>query len=209
MKSEIEIEVIPQSKLSEAEQKEFSELEKQVEPFIASYVTAGIALATIKDKKLYRENYTTFAEYMQDKWKLSHRRANQLIDAAEVAQKVEPLVPLLTERVAREVSKAPKSKQKKVAKAIAKHQKKIGKPITAKDVEKIVTKVAPRGGLAAEYSKIKQIETPKKSDKSNLNASERVEIWWAENRLKLLEHPAISCDGLVKRICEMLRKAER
>jgi hypothetical protein len=45
----------------------------------------GNALLDIRDGRLYREEFGTFEEYCQQRWKMSRIRAHQLIQATEIA----------------------------------------------------------------------------------------------------------------------------
>jgi len=50
----------------------------------STYVQAGLALATIRDRRLYRQECTTFEEYCRSRWEYGRRYVNQLISAAQV-----------------------------------------------------------------------------------------------------------------------------
>lgn len=64
----------------------------------------GTALATIRDQRLYRGTHVTFASYCQQRWGISNRHANRQIMAAEIAGKLGPIGPTLTESQARELA---------------------------------------------------------------------------------------------------------
>ncbi len=49
-----------------------------------TFVQVGLALATIKEKELYRTAYGSVEQYCRDKWQYSERYAYQLISAAQV-----------------------------------------------------------------------------------------------------------------------------
>ncbi len=44
----------------------------------------------MRDERLYRQDWSTFEDYCEHRWAISRRRAYQLIDAADVAQVIEP-----------------------------------------------------------------------------------------------------------------------
>lgn len=51
-----------------------------------AFAFTGLALAKIRDEKLYREaGHKTFEKYCKDRWGFSRKRAYQLIDAASLA----------------------------------------------------------------------------------------------------------------------------
>ena len=78
-----EVEVIPAEELTKGEQRELKQLEEEIEQ---SFVRAGRALAVIRDKKLYRENWATFADYVRERFGFNRTRAYHLIDASAVVQ---------------------------------------------------------------------------------------------------------------------------
>jgi hypothetical protein len=74
--------------ISLAESKDLIRLESIVENGLQSFVVVGEALIEIRDRKLYRVEHATFAEYCKVKWKMSDRRARQLMGASEVVADV-------------------------------------------------------------------------------------------------------------------------
>ena len=98
--------------LSVSEIKERNELENTVQQ---AFYSAGIALKTLRDKKLFRETHATFESYIGDRFGFTKRKAYYLIDAVEVVNnlKSEPLVHFLptSERQCREVAKLPAQQQ--------------------------------------------------------------------------------------------------
>jgi len=79
-----------QSSLSAHEVERLAECKKIVMQGLKSYVETGIALAEIRDSKLYRQNYDTFEEFCRCEFKIERRRAYQLIEAAEVKEALPP-----------------------------------------------------------------------------------------------------------------------
>ena len=49
---------------------------------IKTFREVGMALAKIRDERLYREDFKTFADYCQDRFKLSKSHAYRMIEAA-------------------------------------------------------------------------------------------------------------------------------
>lgn len=93
--------------LNAEERAALAKLERQVEAGIA-YVTAmidaGKALATIRDRQLYRASAGSWEEYVDSRFRMSKRRADQMISFAGVAEVLSEMgtaVPNLTERAAR------------------------------------------------------------------------------------------------------------
>lgn len=59
------------------------ECEDVIERGLNTFVDVGNALLEIRDSKLYRESYSTFEEYCQERWSFTDRRARMLMSAAE------------------------------------------------------------------------------------------------------------------------------
>jgi hypothetical protein len=66
------------------------DLEQVVEQGLATFVEVGKALATIKDRRLYRETHETFEAYCSERWGISRSYAYRQIDGAQVAEIVSP-----------------------------------------------------------------------------------------------------------------------
>ena len=67
---------------------ELVECESVIEKGLQTYVTVGRALADIRDKKGYRFSHGTFAEYVEDRWKMSIRSAYENITASQLSENV-------------------------------------------------------------------------------------------------------------------------
>jgi len=75
--------------LSVAEVSLLSDLEGVIERGLDTYVEVGNALAEIRDKRLYRQGYSTFESYVQARWGRVRQWAYQQIDAAKVSANVQ------------------------------------------------------------------------------------------------------------------------
>jgi len=75
--------------LSRNEQRRLAELEAVVDTNLKGYINVGMALAEIRDSRLYRFEYKTFDEYMIQVWDVKAKRAYQLIKSAEAAKNLE------------------------------------------------------------------------------------------------------------------------
>jgi hypothetical protein len=109
------IEMLP--KLLPSERARLNELEAIIEHGIAAYVRSGNALREVRDSRLYRESHAKFEDYCRVRWRLGRSTSYQLIDAAEVVERLsaiadtkdvtptsDPPIPLpATESVAREL----------------------------------------------------------------------------------------------------------
>lgn len=68
--------------LSEAERAELRACEAVIAAGWQAFVEVGLALARIRDARLYRVEYDTFHAYCREKWHYGERYANRLISAA-------------------------------------------------------------------------------------------------------------------------------
>lgn len=73
------VEVLP-----EAEQEEFLVCEAAIQKGWRAFADIGLALARIRDKRLYRAEFDSFEEYCQVRWKFGPLKAYRLIAAAQV-----------------------------------------------------------------------------------------------------------------------------
>lgn len=68
------------------------QLEETIRQGLNTFVDVGNALLEIRDKRLYRQEYSTFEEYCREQWNMSRPRAYQLIDAANVVTNLSTIV---------------------------------------------------------------------------------------------------------------------
>ena len=125
-------------------------LEETISQGLQTFVKVGEALVEIHDRKLYRIEHATFADYCKAKWQMSDRRARQLMGASEVVgdiAKSGTTVPK-TERQSRPLAKLP-PEQRAEAWREAVEASPTGSP-TAKAVAAVV---AQRTGTPAQEDK--------------------------------------------------------
>ncbi len=124
-------------RLQPAEQAVLEKCEQTIAMGVGTFVLVGSALAQIKDQKLYRQKYHTFADYCRDRWGFGKSHAHRLIDAAEVVKKLCPIgdtaSALQNEAQARALIKVPEQKRAQVL-SLAK-QRAGSSSITAKLIE--------------------------------------------------------------------------
>ncbi len=113
--------------------------ERVIEAGLSSFIEVGSALSEIRDRKLYREQFSTFEEYCEQRWHISRSRGYRLMDAAEIAGTLSPMGDIpegLTERQVRPLKALPKEERAAAwAKAV---ESAPNGAVTAKDVEKAV-----------------------------------------------------------------------
>jgi hypothetical protein len=73
------------TQLSENEKAELKTLEGIIQQEMGSFMAVGNALLTIRDNKLYREQYQSFNEYSKAKWGIDRSYAGRLIRGSQVA----------------------------------------------------------------------------------------------------------------------------
>lgn len=128
--------------LTKFERSELVRCEDVIRDGLDSFIKVGEALATIRDKRLYRESHPTFAAYCEDRWMLSRAYADRLVGAAEVVANLTPMgvIQPTNERQIRPLTRlAPE--QQPVAWAKAVETAPDGK-VTARHVESVVREMA-------------------------------------------------------------------
>ena len=109
------------------------ELEKTIKRGKQSFENVGLALAEIRDLRLYKSEFKTFEEYCKVKWGWSRPYCVQLIQAAAVAKSLPEGVAIATESQARELSKAAPEQREEVLQEAASDG-----PVTAMAIKKAV-----------------------------------------------------------------------
>jgi DNA repair photolyase len=122
--------------LSGIERRKLKQLEKTVADDMGRFIRVGVALAEIRDQRLYRETHPTFEAYCRDKFDMMRAHAYRLISQASVVKELSPIGDIpkpQNEAQARELAKAPKEKRVEVMKLVA---SKVGdSPLTAKAIQ--------------------------------------------------------------------------
>ncbi len=136
--------------LSLEEESERLRLERKVEK---AFYEAGLALQTLRDKRLYRSTHATFEEYCQDRFNYSRSYSSRLIKAVEIVdtikenvanwQQNKTLVLPSRESQCREIArlKQPLSQAKAWTEAVNRSN---GSNPTAKIVEQVVNEIKPK-----------------------------------------------------------------
>jgi hypothetical protein len=128
------------SVLTPIEHDDLARLEVVIERGMQSFVEVGNALLEVNDRRLYREQFSTFQEYCQSKWNMTARRAYQLCEAAEVVKQLPENVnhgSQINERQVRELAKVEPDKRVTVIQAAKAISQDDGLDMTARDIRKI------------------------------------------------------------------------
>ncbi|MGH2715034.1 MAG: DNA methyltransferase [Thermoleophilaceae bacterium] len=88
----------------------------------------------IRELRLYRETHGTFEAYCQERWRMTRRRANQLVQAAEVGT----MVPIENERQARELVPLLREDEQEVIAVWRELRAEYGDDVTAVRVKRVV-----------------------------------------------------------------------
>ena len=116
------------------ESRRLAELEKMIAKGKQTFVEVGLALAEIRDLRLYKREYGSFSEYCREKWGWERRYTDYVIAGAEAVkslpEKVSTIV--LTETAARELAKIPAEQRAEVVETVAAE----GKPVTAAAIKR-------------------------------------------------------------------------
>ena len=168
---------------------ELHHCERTIQKGLKSFMEVGHCLMTIRDKRLYRADYSTFESYCRDRWGISRPYAYKLMAGAKVVDDLssEEDISVLPENANQVRKLTPLSKEDRITawKRVLQESTKTGKPITAKLVQNVVTIIHPESGTHAELSN---------GDDTTIKCEERREI------VELIEdfERAISCGDLSK-----------
>ena len=74
------------------ESQRLAELERVIAKGKQTFVEVGLALAEIRDLRLYKREYSNFAEYCREKWGWEKRYTNYVIAGAEAVKSLRQLI---------------------------------------------------------------------------------------------------------------------
>lgn len=148
------LELAPESRLTTKESQRLEVCEAIIKRGLDTFYAVGTALSEIRESRLYRKGHDTFEDYCQEKWGMSRRHVNRLIESSEVVDNLGPIGPIpATESQARELSPLEPELQKavwQIAIETAPRDSKGEPAITAghiKSVASIVKGIVESGGL--------------------------------------------------------------
>lgn len=104
--------------LTSKERREREECESEIRETKDAFTRCGIALARMRNKRLYRDTHNTFEDYCRDVWGFSKTYANNLITASDVVTTIvvtnPELPPPSNEAQARELARVPEAERAEV-----------------------------------------------------------------------------------------------
>lgn len=120
--------------------------EQVIEKGVKTFLQVGESLAVIRDRRLYRESYGTFEEYLDKRWDLKRARAYQLINAADVLKALPGEMSTIvdTESKARELAKVEPEKR---AEVVEKAVEATGGKLTAKSLREAAQDAEARNAV--------------------------------------------------------------
>ncbi|GAB2714745.1 hypothetical protein [Nocardia thraciensis] len=89
--------------LSDGEQAQLSACESSIGTLRLAFWAAGRALQIVRDGRLYRSDYATFDDYVEQRWDMQRSYAHKLIRAWPLAAKLHPMAPGINEGQIREL----------------------------------------------------------------------------------------------------------
>jgi hypothetical protein len=125
------------------EKSPLGECEEVITRGLNSFSEVGNALLRIRDERLYKERYSSFEDYCEERWKISKTHANRLIGSSAVARNLAPIGAIpSSEAVARPLANLQPARQREVFQVAVKSSRN-GKP-TARDVQSAVDRTLNR-----------------------------------------------------------------
>lgn len=163
-------------------------LERTIEAGRKTFAEVGVALAEIRDFRLYRSDYTTFEDYCRKKWGWQRQRAYELIAAAEVANGLPAKCnqKITNENQAAALALVDPEKRVEVLELVA-----ASGPITAKAIKEVAIGVEPinfipsyRPSIGMKFASmaIEQLKRIDPKDTERVKALEHV-VQWVKSQL--------------------------
>lgn len=144
--------------------------EKVIAEGLTTFIEVGNALITIRDQRLYRKRFDTFEAYCHQRWSMSRRHANRLIEAAEVVGALGPIGPNPTNEAQARALAPLKDDPEKMAEVIVTVTEKTNGSPTAAAIKEAVDEVLASAADAAE-SRREQQELHDLLDKAGVDTS--------------------------------------
>ena len=132
--------------LTTEERSKLDALEKIITKGKRSFVEVGLALAEIKEAKLYRQTHRTFAEYCESKWGFGRKYAYEIIRGAETVEALPENVrhALQNPRQADALASVPEAKRVEVLEQAQANAEEEDRPVTARDISEAAEEKRPR-----------------------------------------------------------------
>jgi hypothetical protein len=183
--------------LGKEEAEELKQCEGVINQGWTAFVGVGVALVTIREKRLYRDHYATFEAYCRERWDSSRTHMNRCIRAAEVNAALAPI----GAKLEKESQLRPLAglKDEEIQAAYTKAKEAAGdKEITAKVIAEAAAQYRPKG---PPEQKGRKQATPKAIDvKSLLRLLDEAEAAANKNDIKGVKRLLARCRKYVSRV---------
>lgn len=126
--------------LSIDERNELERCEVVIKQGLKIAIEVGQALSTIREKRLYRLEFSTFEDYCRDRWGMQRQYANRMIAASEAISNLVPMGTIIpqSERQARPLTQLHPEVQREAWKEVVQQAEQTNQPITAAKVQDVV-----------------------------------------------------------------------
>lgn len=127
------------------ERNELERCEVVIRQGLETFIEVYSAYKVIREKRLYRSEFSTFEEYCQIKWGMPRRHINRMIAAGDTVVNLGPMGPILpaTERQTRPLTSLEPEIQREAWKEVVHQSQETGKPITAATVQQVAEQWKP------------------------------------------------------------------
>ena len=139
------------------ERNELERCEVVIRQGLETFIEVYSAYKVIREKRLYRSEFSTFEEYCQIKWGMPRRHINRMIAAGDTVVNLGPMGPILpaTERQARPLTSLEPKIQREAWKEVVHQSQETGKPITAATVQQVANTFKQ---VKQEYREVKEAQ---------------------------------------------------
>jgi phage N-6-adenine-methyltransferase len=130
--------------LNTEERNELERCEVVIRQGLETFIEVGQALMIIRDKRLYRVEFSTFEDYCRNKWDMSKAYTNRLIAATETISNLTPIGAIpATESQARPLTALQPEVQRQAWAEVVQQSQATGQPITAARVQEVAQQWKP------------------------------------------------------------------
>ena len=158
------------SELTVSDAVRLKQLETTITKGSKAFIEVGLALAEIRDSKLYRVHFSTFEKYCEAKWNWSKQHVYRLIECAPVAESN----PRVTNyKQASELAKVDPAKRDEVIEAASEQAATEGRPMTSQDIADAAT-------VDVESEVVDEPETPVTTSPAPAKTQSGEHVWTIE-----------------------------
>ncbi len=125
--------------ITEEERWHLDRCEQVIETGLQTFIEVGLALAEIREGRLYREKYATFEDYCKERWGFSASRARQMISGAQRAEHIKSVttVTLRNEAQARALTEFDPDLQPAIVKVAAARAEADERDMNSGDIKRV------------------------------------------------------------------------